>query len=246
MFNRKKNNILDRFLLYCMRGVYFFWKKRNIRQFDPRLWSNDELKKISAYFDGDVINVSAGYDKDKEGREYKEYFNNSNSYSISNLKKITNSKIEIELDLNNSLQETDICGLKFDVVMTHTVLEHVCNIKTAIENLCFLSKDIVITIVPFIQSFHHDEEIYSDYWRFSPFALKKIFEHNNFSTIYLAWNNDPLGNIYIFHVATRKPEKWKGKIEKGWFNGIEGPGYNRNMLVYNLDYCKNVIINKAS
>lgn len=245
MYEKKKLGVVDRMLFYCMRGVYYFWKKKNIRQFDPRFWSNDELRKISTYFEGDVVNVSGGYDKDKEGGEYKEYFYNAKSYSTSNFIKITGTREEIELDLDSPLKENGNLELKFDVVMTHTVLEHVYKLQTAVENLCFLSKDIVITIVPFIQSFHHQEEMYCDYWRFSPFAIKKLFEENSFETIRLVWNNDPLGNIYIFHVASKDPDKWKDKIEKGWFDGIEGPGYKRNMLVWNSNYCKNVIINKV-
>lgn len=240
-----KRPVIDRILFYCMRGVYYFWKKRNIRQFDPRFWSNDELRRISGFFKGDVINVSAGYDKDKEGGEYGEYFDNARSYSISNYKKDTNRTTEIEINLDVPLNDVSDLGSRFDVVMTHTVLEHVYGIKTAVENLCFLSRDIVITVVPFVQSFHHQEKVYSDYWRFTPFGMKKLFEESNFETIYMSWNNDPLGNIYIFHVASKNPDKWVGKIEGGWFDGIKGPGYNRNMLVWNLDYCKNVIINKV-
>lgn len=244
MPTNRNTDLINRLLFYCMRGIYFFWKKKNIRQFDPRIWSNDELRKISSFFCGDVINVSAGYDKDKEGGEYKQYFLNSNSYSISNLKKTTTEKTEIELDLDRPIKGQIELDMKFDVVMTHTVLEHVYNFQTAIENLCLLSNDIVITIIPFIQSFHHQEEVYSDYWRFSPFAIKKLFEENKLETIRLVWNNDPLGNIYIFHVASKKPDKWRRKVKMGFPAGVEGPGYYRNMLVYNSNYCKNVIINK--
>ncbi len=228
-----------------MRIIYYFWKNRNIRQFDPRLWSNDELTAIASLFDGDIVNVSAGLDKDKEGREYRDYFTNARSYALTNYVKVTDRDTEIILDLDVPLSRTEHAARRFDVVMSHTVLEHVCDIETAVKNLCTLTNDVVITIVPFIQAFHHARGVYSDYWRFTPFALLKLFEKHGLATIYASWNTDPLGNIYIFHVASKKPDKWQDVISPGWSDGIEGPGYNRNLLVYNLNYCKNVIIDKV-
>ena len=52
----------------------------------PRIWSNNELKKIAPLFEGDVVNVSGWQDKDKEGDEYKNYFKNKKSYTITNYK----------------------------------------------------------------------------------------------------------------------------------------------------------------
>ena len=36
----------------------------------PRVWSNAELRRLAGLFDGDVVNVSAWRDEDKEGRRY--------------------------------------------------------------------------------------------------------------------------------------------------------------------------------
>lgn len=52
----------------------------------PRVWSNDELKKFAHLFEGDVANVSGWQDKDKQGDEYKNYFTQKNSYTITNFK----------------------------------------------------------------------------------------------------------------------------------------------------------------
>ena len=52
----------------------------------PRIWSNQELKKFSHLFKGDVVNVSGWRDIDKEGLHYKDYFRNAKNYTITNFK----------------------------------------------------------------------------------------------------------------------------------------------------------------
>ena len=46
---------------------------------------------------------------------------------------------------------------KFNVVFNHTTIEHVYDIHAAVRNLCDLSSDIVIFVVPFKQDVHYDE-----------------------------------------------------------------------------------------
>ena len=50
----------------------------------PRLWSNNELGKFASLFRGDVVNVSAWKDSDKDGKNYEEYFVNAKNYWITN------------------------------------------------------------------------------------------------------------------------------------------------------------------
>ena len=47
-----------------------------------RVWSNQEIKKFSSFAKGDVANVSAWKDQDKQGKNYKDYFTNAKSYTI--------------------------------------------------------------------------------------------------------------------------------------------------------------------
>lgn len=49
-----------------------------------RIWSNRELAKVGHLFEGDVVNVSAGDDDDKEGNTYALYFPNSHAYRVTN------------------------------------------------------------------------------------------------------------------------------------------------------------------
>lgn len=139
----------------------------------PRIWSNRELRKFSHLFTGDVVNVSGWKDEDKEGERYKNYFQNASSYSLTNYvaeaRGFQGYEDEIFLDLSKPIP-AELHG-KFDVVFNHTVLEHVFEVNQAFENLCNMTRDILIVVVPFLQEMHGE---YGDYWRFTPQAMKNV------------------------------------------------------------------------
>lgn len=176
-----------------------------------RIWSNKELKKFASLFRGNVINVSAWQDKDKEGFYYKDYFINADKYYLSNYKKETRGfqgyKDEIFLDLEKELDKNLVN--KFNVVFNHTTLEHIYDFKTAFKNLCLLTKDIVILVVPFLQQMHAE---YGDYWRFTPLAIKRMFEENDMTVLHSSFNNYKRSSVYLFFIASKNPEKWKDRI----------------------------------
>lgn len=177
----------------------------------PRIWSNQELRKFAHLFEGDVVNVSGWKDIDKEGRKYQQYFTSASSYKITNYESEARGfqgyKDEIFLDLEKDLP-TDL-KKRFDVVFNHTVLEHIYKVHKAFENLCLMSKDTIILVVPFLQEMHTS---YGDYWRFTPLALKNMFEENEFKIQYLSFNSHRNASVYLFCIATRFPEKWETKI----------------------------------
>ncbi len=174
----------------------------------PRVWSNSELKKFAHLFGGDIVNVSGWRDGDKEGDEYKNYFKNKNSYTVTNYKTEScgyqGTDGEIFLNLEDDLP-SELVG-RFDLVFNHTVLEHIFEINKAFQNLCQMSKDVVIIVMPFLQEMHTS---YGDYWRMSPLAIKKMFEKNNYHVQYLAFNGQKNASVYIFTIAVKNPEKWK-------------------------------------
>ena len=200
----------------------------------PRLWSNDELKKFAHLFRGSVVNVSAWRDLDKSVRSYGEYilgdcdagvpyrsyFVNADSYSITNYPIDANKGgaapdvldedayasiigLDLEQDLPDDLVE------KFDVVFSHTVLEHVFDVTKAFANLCSMSKDVVILVLPFIQMVHDIRGNYRDYWRFTPFALDRLFEANGYTVLHRAASDLKHASIYYFYIASRCPDKWR-------------------------------------
>lgn len=179
----------------------------------PRIWSNKELKKFAYLFTGDIVNVSGWKDIDKEGKHYRDYFMNAKNYYISNYKSEARGfqgfDNEFYLDLTQDLDKKYVN--RFDVVFNHTTLEHIYDVKKAFRNLCLMSKDIVIIAVPFLQQMHGD---YGDYWRFTPLAIRKLFEENGCSLLYLSFNNHKNTSVYIFAIGSKKPEKWKYQINK--------------------------------
>lgn len=174
----------------------------------PRIWSNQELKKFAHLFKGDIVNVSAWTDEDKEGEFYKNYFINANNYFLTNFDKDKRGwqglEGEIFLDLEKNLKKN--LNYRFDVVFNHTTLEHIFKVDVAFKNLCLMSKDIVILVVPFLQEFHGN---YGDYWRFTPQLIEKLFLNNGLELLYISFNEKPLTSVYVFAIASRNVKKWK-------------------------------------
>jgi len=209
----------------------------------PRIWSNRELKKFSHLFEGDIVNISGKNDEDKEGFFYKNYFPNSASYSITNFaeKKELIGKGSIFLDLESKSLNNVLIG-KFDVVFCHTVLEHTFDVFTSFRNLCLLSRDILIIVIPYIQQLHGIG--YYDYWRFTPYTIKKLFEINHYNLLYCSSNGSDNSSIYLFCIGAKNREKWIGKIPERFDLKID-----ESQPLYANDYTNviggNVVTNKS-
>jgi hypothetical protein len=176
-----------------------------------RRWSNLELRKFAAWFTGDIANVSGWKDEDKSGARYADYFTQKSSYTITNYKSSARGMQgvanEVFVDLEAPLEP----GLvdRFDVVFNHTVLEHIYEFQTAFRQLCAMSRDIVILVVPWLQPYHSD---YGDYWRFSPLAVKRMFEANGLTPLYLSFNEDAFASVYVFAIGTKHPARWQARF----------------------------------
>jgi hypothetical protein len=175
-----------------------------------RVWSNRKLRRVGSLFSGEVVNVSAGEDVDKEGGGYREYFPKCSSYSITNhapgsYRGFQGKPGEIELDLTAELP-TELAG-RFDVVFNHTTLEHVFDVRRAFANLCEMTRDIVIVVVPFAQV-QHETEDFGDFWRFTPTCLRALADENGLTTVYETVNRDVQAATYLLSIASRHPERW--------------------------------------
>ncbi len=185
------------------------------RQFRvARIWSNREIKKLSPLFLGEVVNVSAWDDRDKEGGRYEEYFTNASSYHYTNYtghRGIQQQKNEYFVDLANDLPSE--LRERFDVAFNHTTLEHVFDVQKAFSNICNMSKDVVIVVVPFSQM-QHETDSFGDFWRFAPSCLREMFRRNGLKVIYEAESKNKKAAIYLLFVGSRHPERWKDKLPK--------------------------------
>ena len=177
----------------------------------PRLWSNQELGRFAHLFRGDVVNVSGWTDTDKQGRCYKDYFRAAQTCTITNFESdkrgYQGSEGEVFLDLTKPL-DPYLVG-RFDLVFNHTTLEHIFDVNTAFHNLCAMSNDVVILVVPFLQPQHSH---YGDYWRFTPEAVIRMFERESLTVAYLNFNDHFRSSVYIFSIAVKDAQKWRGLL----------------------------------
>jgi hypothetical protein len=180
----------------------------------PRIWSNSVLAKIAPHFAGEVINVSGWKDSDKDGRHYRDYFSSASRYYLSNYAghsgladaaDITDFAIDLEAPLAPELNQ------RFDVVFNHTALEHIFDTHAAFANLCAMSRDAVVLVVPFAQKMHYTES-FGDYWRFTPQAMRKLFERQGMSVVFEGANNTFNASVYLIAVGVRDPVSWLGKL----------------------------------
>jgi hypothetical protein len=176
-----------------------------------RRWSNRVLRELAPIFEGDVLNVSGWRDEDKEGGRYQDYFLNAKSYRVTNFGGYRGeiSRHEIQLDLESNLPPR-LVGIA-DVVFNHTTLEHIFDVFRATSNLCLLSRDVVIVVVPAIQE-EHPSESFGDFWRFMSGSLHRLFEMNGLTVLHLS--SSPFNNCAVYHfvVASRFPDRWVNKI----------------------------------
>lgn len=181
-----------------------------------RLWSNAELRRLAPAFKGDAVNVSGWKDEDKEGGHYASYFANVSSYQVTNhagQRGLQDGGSEIGLNLEEPLDDK-LVG-KFDVVLNHTTLEHIFDVTLAMRNLCQLSRDVVIVVVPCLQHVHFKDD-FKDYWRFTPFTLRRMFEANGLQVVYESASPvEENASIYLLAIASRNPDKWKERLPPG-------------------------------
>ncbi len=187
------------------------------KEINPRVFSNITLRQYAKYFSGDIINVSGWDDRDSEGDFYQNYFSKRGRYTVSNVGisdkgfgSLKGKNIEeIEIDLETPLPKN--CDRAYDVVFNHTTLEHIFDFDTAFKNLCEMSRDAVIIVVPLLQQIHIAGS-FGDYWRPTTLALMKQFKKNGLTPLVIATNDQPFYPVYCFAIAVRDPKKYEGAI----------------------------------
>jgi len=136
------------------------------------------LNKALPLFKGEVLDAGCG------SMPYKQLI-------LSN-KSVTNYiglDIETEIDYENVIADVLWDGIKmpfnsntFDVVISTEVLEHIPNPDNYLIEVIRVLKPngIFFFTVPFLMSLH---EVPNDYYRYTPFALEKLFNKNGFVNI---------------------------------------------------------------
>ena len=182
----------------------------------PGAYSKMLLEQYGPLFSGSVINVSGWDDRDGMGGHYHDYFPNAKSYTVSNaptaqkgIGSFEGKGHEIALDLSIPLPK-ELHGA-YEVVYNNTTLEHVFEVEQAFDDLCLLSRDALVLVIPLIQQIHMTES-YGDYWRFTTLGIAKMLLTRGFTTIVMETNDQPFAPIFAFVIAVRDPKKYEGKI----------------------------------
>lgn len=185
---------------------------------------------MAPLFEGSVVNVSGWRDSDKQGRKYQDYFSNATSYHITNYsgeRGYQGVEGEIRLDLTGELPQE--LHQRFDVVFCHTVLEHIFDVGKAFENLCDMSKDVAVVILPFAQKQHETPGSYMDYWRFSPSCLRELYAKHGMATVYESVSPQKNSAVYVLAIGSRHPQRWRDKLPEyqavgnaAWWIGANG------------------------
>ena len=209
-----------------------FFQDRKFRL--PRVWSNREIARFAPQFTGRVLNASAWKDEDKEGRQYSDYFCNAESYHLSNYlseaRGYQGMPNEFFLDLTVDLPKEH--QRAYDCVFNHTTLEHIYDVHTAFKNLCEMSRDAVIIVVPFVQQMHTE---YGDYWRFTPSTLERMFKSSRFQPIYTSYNNHLMASVYILMIAVRDPDSWTSRIQNNLCSNGKVPFHSKPTITDPFD-----------
>lgn len=209
-----RSGTVDRWLEQWRRWQQGFGRRLH-PELHPRRWSNDQLRVFAPHLRGDIVNVSGWQDGDKEGARYQSYFPECRSYTITNYPAGARSLEDgaagaISLDLARPLPEA--LEQAFDVVLCHTVLEHVFDFRLAMTTLAQMSRDVVILVVPFIQDEHQEPGSYADFWRFAPASLLHLVESVGLRVLYLSSNDNVWWPTYLFAFACRNPERWTALV----------------------------------
>jgi hypothetical protein len=178
--------------------------------YNGRNWSNEQLKKLSKNLPEfrNAINVSGHLDSDKDGGFYRNYFKSNfykiSSYQLDGAYSNPNSQILLDLDSDISQINANDRGM-YDLIFSHTVLEHVRNPFQAFSNLeALLSEDgIIISVVPFIYKFHFSAGNFGDYWRYTPHTLQLLHKHCGLSTNLLLVGPERGFEKYIISIGSR-------------------------------------------
>ena len=179
----------------------------NVPTLEARVWSNHEISLIAPFVSGNVVNVSAWNDEDKEGRRYRDYFSAAASYETTNFEgwRGEGSPADHAVDLQNPAPDC-LVG-RYDLVFNHTTLEHIFDIHQAFRTMASMSCDAMLIIVPFMQHLHGIED--GDFWRPSPYAMRRMHRDAGFTVIREAAGPKKAKVRYLSYFSSKYPDRWR-------------------------------------
>ena len=172
-----------------------------------RVWSNREIASIARHITGDVVNVSAWQDQDKEGGHYRNYFSAADSYETTNFEGWRGEGVRANHVLDLECPAPEELNERYDLVFNHTTLEHIFDIHQAFRTMASMSRDAMLVIVPFMQHLHGPED--GDFWRPSPYAMRRMHRNAGLTVIREAAGPKGAKVRYLSYFSSKNPDRWK-------------------------------------
>jgi len=145
---------------------FFRWTKsaNYISRSESNSWIRNHCKDIK----GKVLSTGSGYDDDREGDYYRNYFQLAEVYTTSEVS--PKYGCDLVLDLRSM---PEIEGDYYDCVFCSGVLEHIDDFQAAFAEITRVLKPggILLLGLPFRQAIHQSP---ADYWRFTEYGIKYL------------------------------------------------------------------------
>lgn len=198
---KKTETTLRNLLLRKLRGTPNLPPARG-----ARVWSNHEISLVAPHVTGDVVNVSAWKDEDKEGRRYRDYFSAAASYKTTNFEGWRGEGVLADHVVDLQSPAPDELIERYDLVFNHTTLEHIFDIHQAFRTMASMSRDAMLVIVPFMQHLHGPED--GDFWRPSPYAMRRMHQNAGLTVIREAAGPKEAKVRYLSYFSSKNPDRW--------------------------------------
>lgn len=133
---------------------------------------HSRIKKFAHYIKGDILDVGAGkYDR------YSDLFSKTKYVK-------TDNKPDFGADIVADAQNLPLSDESFDSVVSTQTLEHLPDPRKAVMEFYRVLKKggYCLATAPFFNDLHEEPH---DYWRFTNFALEKIFTEVGFKVVEL-------------------------------------------------------------
>lgn len=169
-----------------------------------------QIKKYSHYIDGIVLDAGSG-----DGERYKNLFKFDKYVTLD----IDSSH---GADIVGSIENIPFESESFDSIISTQVLEHVKNPQKAANEFYRVLKPggHCLVTVPQLNELHEEP---NDYFRFTKFGLKEIFENSGFKIILMEkrggfWTaNTQMKTRYIIDLFNLNRHTWLAKIFNPFF-----------------------------
>lgn len=133
-----------------------------------RIEANSWIKEQAKLITGKVLSIGSMEDSDHMGLLYRNYFENAESYTTSDIK----GNVDMIVDVQKM---SDVKDKSYQCLFVSGVLEHIPDFQSAMNEIyrVLSEKGVLILGMPFRQAIHSAPE---DYWRFTKYGTQELLK----------------------------------------------------------------------